>query len=236
MHRFEGLDEGAKEGTPVNKLPSYLAMQDLAASDLEVKKLIVKERMEEANGDFGEESNWQKAPLAAPWKRLKAGWNKTDDASLAGYIDARYKLIPSGKLRDAALKVAVERARHPIRDRLKELPSWDGIERLDRLLIDYLGAEDSEYVRIITRKTLVAAVARVMEPGVKFDYMLVCTLEIWCELFGKDPGALRKIDVYEINAILRKIDGWEPKVKAFAGKEEKAARRSGLSCLCNRFF
>ena len=108
-----------------------------------------------------------------PWKRLKPGWNKTDDASLAGYIDACYKLYSPGKLRDAALKVAVERARHPIRDYLNSLPAWDGVQRLDTLLVDYLGADDSEYVRAVTRKTLVAAVARVMEPGIKFDYMLV---------------------------------------------------------------
>ena len=104
---------------------------------------------------------------------MKAGWNKTDDASLAGYIDARYRLYSPGKLRDAALKVAVERSRHPIQDYLNSLPRWDGVERLDRLLINYLGAEDSEYVRTVTKKTLVAAVARVMEPGIKFDYMLV---------------------------------------------------------------
>jgi putative DNA primase/helicase len=37
----------------------------------------------------------------------------------------------------------------------------------------------------------------------------VCTLEIWCELFGKGAAVLRKIDSYEINAILRKIEGWK---------------------------
>ena len=108
-----------------------------------------------------------------PWNRLKDGWNKTDDASLAGYIDSKYKLYSPGKLRDAALKVSVERARHPIREYLDALPVWDKVERLDRLLIDYLGADDTEYIRVVTRKTLVAAVARVMQPGIKFDYMLV---------------------------------------------------------------
>ena len=67
----------------------------------------------------------------------------------------------------------MKETRHPIREYLNSLPKWDGVERLDRILIDYLGAEDSEYVRAVTRKTLVAAVARVMEPGIKFDYMLV---------------------------------------------------------------
>ena len=38
---------------------------------------------------------------------------------------------------------------------------------------------------------------------------MVCTLEIWCELFGKEPSAMRKIDSYEINSMLRKIEGWE---------------------------
>lgn len=41
------------------------------------------------------------------------------------------------------------------------------------IFIDYLGADDSEYVRTVTRKTLIAAVGRVMQPGLKFDNMLV---------------------------------------------------------------
>nr|WP_305146784.1 virulence-associated E family protein [Blautia marasmi] len=45
--------------------------------------------------------------------------------------------------------------------------------RLDTLLIDYLGAEDTDYVRKVTRKTLCAAITRVMHPGCKFDTVLV---------------------------------------------------------------
>jgi predicted P-loop ATPase len=41
------------------------------------------------------------------------------------------------------------------------------------LLIDFLGAVDNGYVRAVTRKTLVAAISRVMNPGIKFDTMLV---------------------------------------------------------------
>jgi predicted P-loop ATPase len=50
---------------------------------------------------------------------------------------------------------------------------WDGVERVDKLLIDYLGAEDTPFNRAVSRKTLCAATARIMRPGVKFDYMLV---------------------------------------------------------------
>ena len=38
---------------------------------------------------------------------------------------------------------------------------------------------------------------------------LVCNMEIWCECFGRESSALKKIDSYEINAIMRKIEGWE---------------------------
>lgn len=48
-------------------------------------------------------------------------------------------------------------------------PEWDGIPRVDTLLIDYLGASDTAYTRAVSRKMTVAAVARVYEPGIKFD-------------------------------------------------------------------
>ena len=50
---------------------------------------------------------------------------------------------------------------------------WDGTERLDRLFIDYLGAEDSSYTRAVTRKMFVAAVARCFRPGCKFDQICI---------------------------------------------------------------
>lgn len=108
-----------------------------------------------------------------PWKRLKEGWGKADEAGLSFYLENKYKIWSPGKFRDAILKVAVERSFHPVRKYLEALSSWDGIERVDTLLINYLGAEDNVYVRAATRKILCAAVARVIEPGVKFDTMLV---------------------------------------------------------------
>ena len=48
---------------------------------------------------------------------------------------------------------------------------WDKKERLDRLFIDYFGATDNDYHKAAARKWAVGAVARIFEPGVKFDYM-----------------------------------------------------------------
>lgn len=62
---------------------------------------------------------------------------------------------------------------HSIRDYLNALPEWDGRTRVDILLIDYFGAEDNEYTRCACRKSIVAAVARVICPGTKFDSVLI---------------------------------------------------------------
>lgn len=108
----------------------------------------------------------------APWKRPGRFWRDADDAQLEAFLAKRYTEFPKAKILSAITKVADDRAYHPVREYLDGLPAWDGVPRLDTLLIDYLGAEDNEYVRQVTRKTLCAAIARVRNPGCKFDTVL----------------------------------------------------------------
>lgn len=109
-----------------------------------------------------------------PWRKISEGeyWQDRDDASLRNYLEAIYTIVGQGKIHDALTEVQGKNKFHPIRDYLGGL-EWDGILRLDSLMIDYLGAEDSTFVKAVTRKIFVAAVARVMKPGVKFDNVLV---------------------------------------------------------------
>ncbi|MDF2672438.1 MAG: hypothetical protein K0R09_703 [Clostridiales bacterium] len=108
-----------------------------------------------------------------PWRQVKAGWNDSDLSRAKVYFDKKYGIWAPGKFKDALLTAASERAFHPIKDYFNSLPIWDGTERVDKLLIDYLGAEDNSYTRETMRKTLCAAVARIYEPGTKFDYVLI---------------------------------------------------------------
>lgn len=108
-----------------------------------------------------------------PWKQVKPGWNDSDEACARVYFANTYALWSPGKFKDALLAVAAERAYHPIKEYFEALPAWDGVERLDTLLIDYLGAEDNSYTRAVIRKTLCAVVARIYQPGIKFDHILV---------------------------------------------------------------
>jgi len=108
-----------------------------------------------------------------PWKQVHPGWADADVANAKLYFERVYGIWSPTKFKDALLAVvSTERVYHPIKEYFSGL-RWDGAERLDTILVDYLGADDTKYVRSVTRKTFVAAVARVYEPGIKFDSILV---------------------------------------------------------------
>lgn len=239
IHKFAEKDEEAAENTPAAKLPSFLAMQELAAKDTEVKKLLHKERMTEAEKDFSslieeEDSSWietlemdkkgrviptidnaikilvhdqrlkEKAALneftgrhrimgIVPWdaREEERDWTDTDDAGLRHYLEKTYELKGKDKISDAWLLASDKNRFHPVREYLDSL-IWDGTKRVERLLIDYLGAEDNIYTKMVTKKSLTACVARIYEPGIKFDTVLVLVGPQGCgksqiiKLLGKD--------------------------------------------------
>lgn len=109
-----------------------------------------------------------------PWRRVDSmePLRDVDYSGVRNYIECIYGIVSSQKV-DDALALEFEKKRfHPVRDYIKS-QFWDGSPRIDTLLIDYFGAEDNTYVRAAIRKTLVAAVARVFEPGIKFDTALI---------------------------------------------------------------
>lgn len=242
LHRFGDQDDAADPTTPVNRLPSYAAMSELAAEDKTVSGLLLKERWEGATGGFAadngfapanneiatsdnaqdasnntaEDLSWMslldvsaktglpKGTIDNVWlilehdPRLKGRfalnnfsgrgevlgqlpwspdgarrpWEDNDNQGLYWYMEKYYRITGNGKI-DGALSLHSRRhAFNEVQGYLQGL-TWDGVPRLDTLFIDYLGAEDSEYTRAVTRKAFAAAVARAMEPGAKFDQMVI---------------------------------------------------------------
>ena len=109
-----------------------------------------------------------------PWSAFdkRRGWTDNDNQGLYWYFEKVYKITGNGKI-DGALSLHSEKHKfNDVRNYLSKL-EWDGVPRLDTLLIDYLGAEDKPYVRAVTRKSFTAAVARAMTPGCKYDTMLI---------------------------------------------------------------
>lgn len=99
-------------------------------------------------------------------------WTDNDDACLRNYFTDVYGITGRGIIDDALQEMMTVNKFHPVRDYLTTL-KWDGVERVSRLFVECLGASDTPYVKAVTRKWLVAAVARVMRPGVKFDTAIV---------------------------------------------------------------
>jgi predicted P-loop ATPase len=228
LHLFGLKDEDAREDTPINKMPSYLAMEEHAMKDKKVRKQRGEEKLQDAKVDFADvkddvgetvavedqDLSWmedlemdrkgnyyntidnlvlilendphlkgnlvydqfEQRPIARrdlPWRKVTTDTRyltDRDDDNLEHYLEKVYKI--GGAKLEVAMGVIFEKHQvHPIREYLNSL-KWDGESRLDTLMIDYMGADDSEYTRAVTRKALVAAVARVFEPGIKFDTVL----------------------------------------------------------------
>ena len=256
LHRFGDLDDSAAPNTPINRLPSYLAMSETATNDSRVSGLLLQERWETAsevftpiNGDAGEvDHSWMQLLQVSPksglpkatidniWiilehdPRLKgkfalndfAGrgevlgalpwaeddrrrfWDDNDNAGLYWYLEKYYQITGNGKI-DGAL--SLHSAKHAFNDIEAYLMGlqWDMTPRLDKIFIDYLGAEDTPYTRAVTRKAFVAAVARALNPGAKFDYMTILS----------GPQGIGK------STLLDKMSkGWfNDSIRTFEGKE-----------------
>lgn len=108
-----------------------------------------------------------------PWNKEEKTreWSDIDDAGLRHYIEKVYGITGKEKIHDAAALCALKNTFNGVKEYLASLPAWDGLSRVDTIFTDYLGAEDTKYTRAVARKSLVAAVARAMQPGVKYDHM-----------------------------------------------------------------
>lgn len=101
-------------------------------------------------------------------------WTDDDRAQLAVAAEKVLGFNAPGMLDTAFVACAADNTYHPILRYLDGL-EWDGVPRLDSLFIEYLGADDTEYVKAVTRKAFVAAVRRIRKPGTKFDTMVILT-------------------------------------------------------------
>lgn len=108
-----------------------------------------------------------------PWRDLTPGretFGSSDRASLALHIEREYGIRPPrAYLDDLISDKAMNLRINPVRDYLLSL-EWDGTPRVETCLP---GVTPTTFTRLVARKAMVAAVARMMEPGCKWDHMLV---------------------------------------------------------------
>ncbi len=108
-----------------------------------------------------------------PWRQVDTETRymcDEDEMEFTKYLAGVYNILNRANTKDSLYTHIKRNGYHPVRSYLDSL-KWDGVKRIDKLLVDYMGADDTEYIHLVTRKTLVAAVARVRQPGIKFDYV-----------------------------------------------------------------
>lgn len=154
-------------------------------------------------------------PGKLPWGHqgeAKRAWADRDDTLAAALAeDELGGVVKPHSIAPIVEAIAWKHAFHPVRDYLHSLV-WDGVPRLDRLLVDFAQVEDTPYARAVTARSLIAAVARAFRPGCKVDTALIlestqgfkksslfAALAIDPEWFGDNlPGQLGDKSVAEV--------------------------------------
>lgn len=110
-----------------------------------------------------------------PYFAGKVGeWEGEDDTRAAMWLMRHWRFSPATPtVAEAIETLAKANTIHPVRDWLRSLPAHDGTPRVEMWLSDHCGVKDSPYVRLVSRFFLIGMVARVLQPGIKFDYCLV---------------------------------------------------------------
>ena len=157
------------------KLLRYQTRSTVLENSVWNETLILNNDPDFANFAYNELASRVQVTGATPWERPidNSFWRDADTAQLKALIDVRYVSFSSRNHDVSFTKVADDRRFHPIRDYMNALPEWDKVPRIETLLVRCLQADDTRYVRTVTRKTFAAAVARVYRPGTKYDSILV---------------------------------------------------------------
>jgi predicted P-loop ATPase len=124
------------------------------------------------HNSFNVQDTWM---VDCPWG-AKKGEEVVDDDILMikAHLVKRYRFEPkTDKITEVVRVIARQNSFHPVKDYLATLV-WDGIPRLETWLKDYHGATGPQaYLAAVGRKVLTAMIARVMNPGCKFDHVMV---------------------------------------------------------------
>ena len=99
-------------------------------------------------------------------------WSDADDSASRHYIESTYNIYNIAKHDDATRILFTERAYHPIRD-IIDSAEWDGTERIEQFLTEWLWADNTPYVREVSRLIFAGGIHRLYNPGCKFDDVAV---------------------------------------------------------------
>jgi predicted P-loop ATPase len=167
-----------------------------------------------AYNEFRRETVIESCP---PWDAQVANWvsrpwTDHDDLLATDWLQKAEISVQSKITAQAVEVVARDRSFHPVRDYLSSL-QHDGISRLDTWLSTCWGAERTPYTATIGRAMMIAAVARIDQPGCKVDTV---------PIFESDQGKMNS------TAIKVLFDPWFTDELADLGSKDAAMQTRGV--------
>lgn len=161
-----------------------------------------------------------------PWKQEKSKRELADEdlAGLRIFLESEYHITGAYKIQDAFDSFIDQGAIHSVREYIKGL-KWDGVKRIDTAFIDFLGADDTPYIRKSARKIFCAGIARIFAPGIKFDYLpaLIGAQGIgkstFIRIMGKDwySESLKISDMKDKTAAEKLLGSWVIEISEMDG-------------------
>lgn len=114
-------------------------------------------------------------PTSLPWPATGhvGEWTDADSSELSAWLQREARVEVNSMLAFEGVRlVAGRNSFHPVRDYLNSL-KWDGERRVDTWLMRYAGVKSSHYASAVGRCWLLAAVARIFQPGCQADSALL---------------------------------------------------------------
>lgn len=99
-------------------------------------------------------------------------WDDFMECEVKNFFREQFMTNNVGFVTDVVSDVFNANRYNPVVEYIKGL-EWDGKKRIEKLFIDLLEADDTPLNREMTRKWMVAALKRTLQPGCKFDNMLL---------------------------------------------------------------
>ena len=131
-------------------------------------------------------------------------WSDADTAESMRYIESEYNIYSAEKHTAALRLLFREREYNPISD-LVQAYKWDGTERCEHFLAEWCKAEDTPYVREVSRLIFAGGIWRLIQPGCKFD-----DVPILIGSQGQGKSAICRFLAIE--------DDWFGEIKSFDGQ------------------
>ena len=142
-----------------------------------IEKILEKDPMLKGTFRFNEFTT--EIDVVKPNSKLMFKTGQLVDAyvdQIASYIENNQKygvLFDNKKIRSAITVVAMRHRYNPVIDYFDDAyKSWDHEERLNHIMGDYLGVEETSVTQLITKLFFIGAVAKAHNPKTKFDFVL----------------------------------------------------------------